>query len=138
MFPTDVGESKSEYVSEVVKFVKQSGYPYQLTPMATIVELKSMDEALGLIKDCYEVLEAKDCNRIYSVLKFDIRKNKSNRLVEKIKSVEKKLKRIRQLKREADKLPYIERVNRTAELQEKERILVMEYNKLHETLRGKN
>lgn len=88
MFPTDVGESKSEYVSAVVKYVKESGYDYQLTPMATIVELPSMSEALNLIKECYEVLESKNCNRIYSVLKFDIRKNKTNRLYEKIKSVE--------------------------------------------------
>jgi len=91
MFPTDVGESKSEYVSEVVKCVRESGYDYQLTPMATIVELPSMSEALSLIKECYEVLEQKDCGRIYSVLKFDIRKGKSNRLVSKIKSVEDKI-----------------------------------------------
>jgi uncharacterized protein YqgV (UPF0045/DUF77 family) len=48
-----------------------------------------MSEALGLVKECYEVLEAQDCGRIYSVLKFDIRKGKQNRLVEKVKSVEK-------------------------------------------------
>lgn len=89
MFPTDVGESKSAYVSEVVKHVRNSGYPYQLTPMATIVECPSMGEALDLVKECYEVLEAKDCGRVYSVLKFDIRKGKSNRLKTKIESVEK-------------------------------------------------
>ena len=88
MFPTDVGESKSAYVSEVVKCVKESGYDYQLTPMATIVECPSLSEALNLVKECYEILEAKDCNRIYSVLKFDIRKGKSNRLIEKVQSVE--------------------------------------------------
>ena len=88
MFPTDVGESKSAYVSEVVKCVRESGYDYQLTPMATIVECPSMSDALALVKDCYEVLETKDCGRIYSVLKFDIRKGKSNRLVEKVRSVE--------------------------------------------------
>lgn len=91
MFPTDVGESKSAYVSEVVKCVRDSGYDYQLTPMATIVELPSMSEALNLVKECYEVLEQKDCNRIYSVLKFDIRKGKQNRLKSKIDSVEKKI-----------------------------------------------
>jgi uncharacterized protein (TIGR00106 family) len=88
MFPTDVGESKSMYVADVVKCVRESGYDYQLTPMATIVECPSMSEALNLVKECYEILESKDCNRIYSVLKFDIRKGKENRLIEKIKSVE--------------------------------------------------
>jgi len=88
MFPTDVGESKSEFVSEVVKCVRDSGYDYQLTPMATIVECPSMTEALNLVKDCYEVLEQKDCNRIYSVLKFDIRKGKEGRLTQKVQSIE--------------------------------------------------
>ena len=91
MFPTDVGESKSEYVSAVVKCVRESGYDYQLTPMATIVEFPSMSEALNLVKECYEVLESKNCNRIYSVLKFDIRKGKTNRLVSKVKSIEEKI-----------------------------------------------
>jgi uncharacterized protein (TIGR00106 family) len=88
MFPTDVGESKSAYVSEVVKCVRDSGYDYQLTPMATIVECPSMTEALNLVKDCYEVLEQQDCNRIYSTLKFDIRKGKDNRLAQKVQSIE--------------------------------------------------
>ena len=91
MFPTDVGESKSEYVSEVVKHVRDSGYPYQLTPMATIVECGSMGEALDLVKECYEVLEEKNCGRIYSVLKFDIRQGKTDRLKQKVKSVEEKI-----------------------------------------------
>ena len=91
MFPTDKGESKSEYVSQVIKVVKDSGYPYQLTPMATIVELDSVSEALALIKDCYEVLDEMQCNRIYSVMKFDIRNGKRNRLKTKIESVENKI-----------------------------------------------
>lgn len=89
MFPTDVGESKSQYVSQVVKVVKDSGYAYQLTPMATIVETKTLREAFDLVEKCYEVLEQAGCNRVYTVLKFDIRNNCENRLVEKIKSVEK-------------------------------------------------
>jgi len=31
MFPTDVGESKSKYVAEVLKVIKSSGLEYQLT-----------------------------------------------------------------------------------------------------------
>ena len=42
MFPTDHGESKSEYVSQVIKTIRESGYPYQLTPMATIIETDKM------------------------------------------------------------------------------------------------
>jgi uncharacterized protein (TIGR00106 family) len=90
MFPTDHGESKSEYVSRIVKMIDESGYSYQLTPMGTIVEFDDMDSALNLVKRAYECLES-DCDRVYSTLKFDIRKNKSNRLKQKIDSIESKI-----------------------------------------------
>ncbi|WP_456384551.1 MTH1187 family thiamine-binding protein [Persephonella sp.] len=90
MFPTDKGESVSPYVSRIIKMIDESGVPYKLTPMGTVFETESMEEALEIINRAYKQLE-KDCNRVYSVVKFDIRKGKSNRLVQKIESVEKKL-----------------------------------------------
>lgn len=59
-------------------------------------------------------------------------------LDKKMKSVEKQLKSLRAKRRELDSLPYIQRVNETAVLQERERKLVMEYNALYEKYRGKN
>ncbi|WP_457639794.1 MTH1187 family thiamine-binding protein [Persephonella sp.] len=90
MFPTDKGESVSPYVSRIIKMIDESGVPYKLTPMGTVFETETMEEALQIIQNAYKQLE-KDCNRVYSVVKFDIRKGKSNRLVQKIESVEKKL-----------------------------------------------
>jgi len=90
MFPTDKGESVSAYVSRIIKMIDESGIPYKLTPMGTVFETETMEEALDIINKAYKQLE-KDCNRVYSVVKFDIRKGKSNRLVQKIQSVEKKL-----------------------------------------------
>ena len=91
MFPTDVGESKSHYVAQVIQVVKESGIDYQLTPMATIVECNSLAQAFDLVQKCYSVLNTMGCNRVYSVLKFDIRKNCSHRLQTKIQSVEAKI-----------------------------------------------
>ncbi len=90
MFPTDKGESVSQYVARIIKMIDESGVPYKLTPMGTVFETETMDEALRIIGEAYKQLEP-DCNRVYSVVKFDIRKGKSNRLVQKIKSVENKL-----------------------------------------------
>ncbi len=90
MFPTDKGESVSQYVSRIIKMIDESGVPYKLTPMGTVFETETMEEALKIIGEAYKQLEP-DCNRVYSVVKFDIRKGKSNRLVQKIKSVESKL-----------------------------------------------
>ncbi len=91
MFPTDVGESKSKYVAEVLKVIQESGLPYQLTPMATIVEGESVEEVTSLIPKMYAALEKMGVGRVYSVVKFDIRPGKKNRLTQKIESVQKHL-----------------------------------------------
>ena len=87
MFPTDKGESVSPYVSRLLTVIDKSGAIYKLTPMGTVVEVETMDEALSLIKKCYEQLEP-DCARIYSAVKFDIRKGPVGRMESKVKSVE--------------------------------------------------
>ncbi len=88
MFPTDKSESKSKEVSEVIKIIRESGINYQLTAMATIIETDTISEALALVEKCYLKLEELGCNRVFSTLKFDIRKGHDNRLKTKIESVE--------------------------------------------------
>ena len=93
MFPTSPdgreGAGVSGYVSKIIDVIDKSGVAYQLTPMGTIIECGSMKDALNVIEMSYECLS--DCERVYSSLKFDIRKDKSNRLKTKIDSVENKL-----------------------------------------------
>ncbi len=88
MFPTDKSESKSKEVAEVIKIIRESGVSYQLTAMATIIETENISTALSLVEKCYLKLEELGCNRVYSTLKFDIRKGHDNRLKTKIESVE--------------------------------------------------
>jgi len=58
--------------------------------MGTIFEVESIEEATKIINKAYKELE-NDCNRVYTVIKMDIRKNKSNRMEQKIKSIQEKL-----------------------------------------------
>ena len=90
MFPTDVGESKSQYVSKIIDMIEKEGVPYKLTAMSTIFEVDNMEKATQILAKAYKVLEPYS-NRVYSVAKFDIRKGKKDRLTGKIKSVEQKL-----------------------------------------------
>lgn len=93
MFPTSdecrEGSSVSKQVSKVIDAIDRSGVAYQLTPMGTVVETETMREALDIIELAYAQLD--ECERVYSSLKFDIRKNTKNRLKTKIASVESKL-----------------------------------------------
>ena len=86
MFPTDKGESVSAYVSRIMKIFDEKGIDYQLTPMGTIFECESVEEATGVIALAYSVLEP-DCNRVYTNIKMDIRKGKSGRMKQKIASI---------------------------------------------------
>jgi uncharacterized protein (TIGR00106 family) len=90
MFPTDKGESVSEYVSRIIKMFKENNINYKLTPMGTIYEVESIEEATEIINRAYKLLEV-DCNRVYATIKMDIRKNKSNRMKQKIESIEEKI-----------------------------------------------
>ena len=96
MFPTsddcregNNSSSVSRQVSRIIDMIDNSGVNYQLTPMGTIIEVDDIKDALNIVEKAYECLS--DCDRIYSMLKFDIRKSKTNRLKQKIASVEKHL-----------------------------------------------
>lgn len=90
MFPTDKGSSVSEYVSKIIKMFKEGNVTYQLTPMGTLFETETMKEALKIVQDAYNILEP-HTERIYSVVKFDVKKNKSGIMNQKLNSVESKI-----------------------------------------------
>lgn len=89
MSPMDKGESVSEQVSRSLKIIDDSGVPYRLNPMGTVLE-GEFDEVMGVVKQCYEVMKA-DCQRITCGIKIDYRAGKSGRLGSKIASIENKL-----------------------------------------------
>jgi len=90
MFPTDKGISVSKDVSKIIAMIRDSGIPYKLTPMGTIIETETMAEALEIIQKSHDIL-AGNSERIYSTLTFDIQKGKNNRLVSKVQSIEDKI-----------------------------------------------
>jgi uncharacterized protein (TIGR00106 family) len=90
MVPTDKGDSVSEYVSRIIDMIDKSNISYKLTPMGTIFEVETLEEASNIINMAYKQLEP-DCSRVYSTIKLDIRKGKSGRIIQKVQSVEKKL-----------------------------------------------
>ncbi|MCK5168772.1 MAG: MTH1187 family thiamine-binding protein [Bacteroidales bacterium] len=91
MFPTDKpGDSASESVSKIIDVINKSGIRYKLTAMGTIIETETLEEALAIVNRSYQVLEPFS-KRVYSTITIDIRKEKSDRLNQKIKSIESKI-----------------------------------------------
>jgi len=90
MFPTDKGSSVSEYVSKVIDMIRNNAANYKLTAMGTIIETANMKEALDIVQKASDIL-GEHSDRVYSTIKFDIQKNKENRLQGKVQSIENRI-----------------------------------------------
>ena len=91
MSPLGKGESVGKYVSRSLDIIDKSGVAYRLNPMGTVLE-GEWDQVFAVVRRCYQRMK-KDCNRISCTIKVDYRKGHSGRLLTKVASVEKKLKR---------------------------------------------
>lgn len=90
--PIGIGSSLSDRLAIVLKIIDESGMPYKVNPMGTVVE-GSWEETMDLIKRCRDEL-LKTEERVLILIKIDDRKSKYNRIEEKIISVEEKLGKI--------------------------------------------
>ncbi len=86
MFPTDKGESVSQYVAQIIDIIDSSGITYKLTPMGTILE-GSWDEVFDVIGRCFKKLESQS-NRITTIIKVDYRRGSASRMKSKVEKIQ--------------------------------------------------
>jgi uncharacterized protein (TIGR00106 family) len=87
--PIGKGESVSHYVAECLKIVEESGLPYRINPMGTVVE-GDYDAVMYVIRACHmRVMEL--CPRAITSVKIDDKKGVSGMIDKKIESVERRL-----------------------------------------------
>lgn len=89
--PLGKGESLGKDIANVLKIVDNSGLPYKLNPMGTVVEGK-WDDIMTLMKKCHHKV-LKNGERVVTSIKIDDRKKHRSMIEEKVKSVEKRLKK---------------------------------------------
>ena len=89
MAPHGQGESLSAHVARILDVIDQSGVPYQLTPMGTILE-GEWEDVMGVVTACFKTLQT-DCERIGLNLKVDYRAGPASRLRSKVEKVEQHL-----------------------------------------------
>lgn len=87
--PMDKGASVGAYVARALDIVDQSGVPYRLNPMGTVLE-GTWDDVTGVVKRCLDDLN-RDCERITITMKIDHRRGKTGALLDKTVSVERAL-----------------------------------------------
>jgi uncharacterized protein (TIGR00106 family) len=89
IIPIGVGSSIGDQLAEVLKIVDSSGLPYKINPMGTVVE-GEWDEIIKLIKNCHMTM-MKYAERAVTTISIDDRKEKPDRINQKIKSIEKRI-----------------------------------------------
>lgn len=90
IIPVGAGESMGDSIASVIKIVDESGLPYKVNAMGTIVE-GGWDDVMNVIKKCHEEVMRK-APRLQSSIQIDLRPSKpQDRLTEKLKSVENRL-----------------------------------------------
>ncbi len=87
--PVGIGSSIGDSIAKVLGIVDESGLPYKINPMGTVVE-GEWTEIMSLIKKCHASV-MKDADRAITSISIDDRKDKPNRIDLKVKSVEKRL-----------------------------------------------
>ena len=83
--------SMSSHISEAVKAIERSGVKYQLTPMGTVIEVSSIDDAFNIAKSAHEALIKKGIKRVVTHLTIDDRRDTPKGMADKIEAVRSKL-----------------------------------------------
>ena len=89
IIPIGKGSSLSSEIAEVLKIVDESGLNYKLHAMGTILE-GDWDEIFRLIKKCHKSL-LRSSDRLVTTITVDDRKGHTDRITNKVKSIERKL-----------------------------------------------
>ncbi|MDR0912616.1 MAG: MTH1187 family thiamine-binding protein [Methanobrevibacter sp.] len=83
------GTELGDYVAVAVETIKKSGIKYQLNAMGTLIESEFLDEIYSVIQNVQEAIFDMGINRVYTVIKIDDRRDKSNRTLEdKVNTIE--------------------------------------------------
>ncbi len=83
--------SVSEYVAEAVNVIREKGYEFKVTPMATVVKIKDISEIGSILKLIEERMREKGVKRIVFVVRVDDRFDKELDMDKKVESVMKRL-----------------------------------------------
>jgi len=88
-------KSLSRYVAEVIKLLERKGVKYQLTPMATIIETKTVREAFDIIEEAHELTFRLGAERVSTTIRIDDRRDRERHMEDKVESVLEKVGEVR-------------------------------------------
>jgi uncharacterized protein (TIGR00106 family) len=86
------GTSLSKYVAAAVNALDTNGIKYELTGMGTLLESNDFEKIFIAIRAAHEAVFNEGANRVATSIKIDERRDTERTIVDKVSSVNQKLK----------------------------------------------
>lgn len=94
IIPVGEGTSVSRFIASAVKELEKRGVKHVTTPMCTIIEAESVEEAMEYIKLAHEAVFKAGVKRAITMVKIDDRRDVKRSMEDKLKSLQEALKKV--------------------------------------------
>lgn len=99
VIPVGEGVSLSKLIARAVKALEELRVKHLTTPMGTIIEAESLDEALRYVRIAHEAVLEAGAKRVVTLIKIDDdRRDVERHMEDKLRSLKKALKELEQPK----------------------------------------
>jgi uncharacterized protein (TIGR00106 family) len=92
IIPIGTGDtSLSDYIVAAIKAIEKKNIRCEISGMGTQIEAEDLDDILDAVKAAHEAVLGLDCDRVYTTVKIDDRRDVEKTLKDKVASVKSKL-----------------------------------------------
>ncbi|NHV99691.1 MAG: MTH1187 family thiamine-binding protein [Thaumarchaeota archaeon] len=87
--PVGEGTSLSKILAHAIRELEKMGVKYELSPMCTVFEAQSLEEALKIVRIAHEAVFKQGVKRAVTIIKIDDRRDVERSMKDKIDSLKK-------------------------------------------------
>ena len=95
VIPIGEGVSLSRFIAHAVKALENMGAKHLATPMGTIIEAESLDEALRYVRAAHEAVFKAGAKRVVTLIKIDDRRDVERSMEDKLRSLKRSLEELK-------------------------------------------
>ena len=93
IIPLGKGISVSKFLAPALKELDKLGVRYNITPMCTIFEAKSVEDAFDIVKVAHEAVFKASVKRVVTTVKIDDRRDIERDMEEKMESLKRTIRK---------------------------------------------
>lgn len=85
--PLGKGTSVSNILAHAIKELENMGVKYEITPMCTVFEADSIEEALRIVKTAHEFIFKQGVKRVITTVRIDDRRDVKRSMSDRVESL---------------------------------------------------